>query len=69
MTWNYNSKLHGLNRECGDTGLIKRQKMFLCHTEDVHIKGLVIKAHVFKHDLRARLERSAFLAIFFSSSC
>lgn len=33
----------------------------------MHIKGLVIKAHVFKHDLRVRLERSAFLDIFFSS--
>lgn len=40
----------------------------------MHIKGLVIKAYGFKRDLRARLERSAFLDFFFfflhvDSSC
>lgn len=59
---------------CVDTVLSKSDKMFLCHLgeQHVHIKGLVIKAYGIKHDLRARLERSAFLDIFFfhvDSSC
>lgn len=38
MTRNYNTKLH----ECGDTGLIKRQKMFLCHIEDMCISKVLL---------------------------
>lgn len=67
MTWSYNSKLHGLKRACSDTVLSKRHRIFRCHIgeQHVHIKDLVIKVYGFKRNLRARLERSAFLDVFF----
>lgn len=42
ITWSYNSKLQGLKMACGNTALIKRHKMFDCHTGDKCISNVCL---------------------------